>query len=112
VVLPKMFRRLVGFNENPNGTKSLEAFLALKQNKKDKVIDLKVFKTLTPAQRANPTLKKNHVPLIQLSTLGKNGDRLTADPEAIVFVEQGATLKNNDGKVTDWNAKGVPFKPK
>jgi hypothetical protein len=79
---------------------------------KDKAIDLKVFKTLTPAQRANPTLKKNHVPLIQLSRLVKNGDRLASDPETIVFVEQGATLNNNNGKVTDWNAKGVPFKQK
>jgi endonuclease YncB( thermonuclease family) len=110
VVLPKMFRRLVGFNENPNGTKSLEAFLALPKNKKDKVIDLKVFKTLTPAQRANPTLKKNHVPLIQLSTLVKSGDRLVPDPETIVFVEQASTLSNSSGKVTDWTAKGVPFK--
>lgn len=112
VVLPKMFRRLVGFNENPNGTTSLEAFLALPKNKKDQVIDLKVFKTLTPAQRAEPRRKKNHVPLIQLSTLVKNGDRLTADPETLVFVEDVATLHNSNGKVTDWNAKGVPYKAK
>jgi endonuclease YncB( thermonuclease family) len=111
VILPKMFRRLVGFNENPKGTSTLEAFLALPQNKKDLVIELKVFKTLTPAQRAKPSAK-NGVPLIRLNTLVKNGNRLVPDPETLVFVEKGATLKNSDGPVKDWNAKGVPFKGK
>jgi endonuclease YncB( thermonuclease family) len=112
VVLPKMFRRLVAFNENANGAESLESFLALKQNKKDQVIDLKVFKTLTPAQRAEPRSKKNHVPLIQLSALVKNGDRLTGDPETMVFVEDEATLHNSNGKVKDWTDQGVAFKQK
>jgi endonuclease YncB( thermonuclease family) len=112
VVLPKMFRRLVGFNENPKGTKTLEQFLALPQNKQDLVIDLKKFKTLTPAQRANPTAKNSGVPLMRLNTLVKNGNRLVPKPETLVFVEKGATLKNINGPVKDWNAKGAPFKSK
>jgi endonuclease YncB( thermonuclease family) len=112
VVLPKVFRRLVGFNENPKGTTTLEQFLGLPQNKKDLVIDLRIFKTLTAKQRANPTAKNSGVPLTRLNTLVKSGNRLTRKPETLVFVEKGATLRNSSGTVTDWNAKGVPFKSK
>jgi hypothetical protein len=75
------------------GAKTLEQFLALPQNKHDLVIDLKKFKTLTPAQRANPTAKNSGVPLVRLNTLVKNGNRLVPKPETLVFVEKGATLK-------------------
>jgi len=112
VTLPKMFRRLVGFNENPNGAKTLEQFLGLPQNKEDLVIDLKRFKTLTPAQRANPTAKNSGVPLIRLNTLVKNGNRLVPKPETLVFVEKAATLKNSSGLVKGWNARGVPLRGK
>lgn len=112
VILPKMFRRLVAFNENPKGATTLEEFLALPQNKQDLVIDLKVFKKLTPAQRANPTAKKSGVPMMRLNTLVKNGNRLIPDPDTLVFVEKGSTLKNSNGKITNWNEQGVPYKSK
>jgi endonuclease YncB( thermonuclease family) len=108
VVVPKMFRRLVGFSENPKGATTLADFLALKQNSKDLVIDLATFKTLSPAQRANPTAKGSKVPLIRLNTLVKNGNRLIPKPETLVFVEKGATLKNNKGPVKNWKAQGAP----
>jgi len=111
VVLPKMFRRLVGFSEDSKGAKTLQEFLGLDKNKKDLVIDLAKFKTLTPAQRANPTAKNSKVPLVRLNKLVKNDNRLVPKPETLVFVEKAATIKNNDGPVKDWNAKGVPFKP-
>jgi hypothetical protein len=114
VVLPKIFRRLVAFRENPKDTKTLQAFLALDQNKKDLVIDLAKFKKLTPAQRAKPSVK-NGVPVVRLSKLVTDGNRLDPEPNTLVFVEKGTTLSNSDGKtsrpVKDWNAKGVPFKP-
>jgi endonuclease YncB( thermonuclease family) len=108
VVLPKMFRRLVGFSENPKGATTLAEFLALPANKKDQVIDLAVFKTLSPAQRANPTKKNSGVPLLKLSALVTDKNRLDRKPETLVFVEQAADLKNSTGKVTDWNEQGVP----
>jgi endonuclease YncB( thermonuclease family) len=111
VVLPKMFRRLVGFNENPRGTTTLEEFLGLAQNRKDLVIELAAFTKLTAAQRANPTAKNSGVPVIRLNKLVKNGNCLVRKPETLVFVEKGATLKNSSGTVKDWNSKGVPFKP-
>jgi len=111
VVLPKMFRRLVAFNENPKGTTTLQQFLGLAQNSKDLVIDLAKFKKLTPKQRANPTAKNSGVPLIRLNTLVKNGNQLVPKPETLVFVEKGATLKNSKGPVKDWKAQGVPYKP-
>jgi len=108
VVLPKMFRRLVGFKENPKGTATLTDFLALPTNKKDLVIDLAKFKTLSPAQRANPTAKNSGVPLKKLSTLVTDGNRLDPKPETLVFVEKPAVLKNSTGTVTSWNEQGVP----
>lgn len=108
VVLPKMFRRLVGFHENPNGTTTLKAFLELKENRQDQVIDLAAFKTLTTAQRANPTKKGSGVPLIQLSTLVKDKNRMERKPETLIFVEKAAMLKNSTGKVTSWDEQGIP----
>jgi endonuclease YncB( thermonuclease family) len=108
VVLPKMFRRLVGFKENPKGADTLAAFLALPANKKDLVIDLATFKTLSPAQRANPTKKNSGVPLIKLSNLVTDKNRLDRKPETLVFIEKPAVLKNSTGNVTDWNEQGVP----
>jgi endonuclease YncB( thermonuclease family) len=108
VILPKMFRRLVGFNENPKAAPTLADYLALPQNKKDLVIDLAAFKKLTPSQRQNPTRKNSGVPLIRLNTLVKDGNRLAPKPETIVFVEKGATLKNNSGPVKGWTAQGIP----
>lgn len=61
VVFPKFFRRLVGFSENQHGTATLAAFLALPVNKRDVVIDLEIFKTLTPFQRSHPTEKTDQV---------------------------------------------------
>jgi hypothetical protein len=49
---------------------------------------------------------------MRLNTLVKNGNRLVPKPETLVFVEKGATLKNINGPVKDWNAKGAPFKSK
>jgi endonuclease YncB( thermonuclease family) len=108
LVFPKLFRRLVGFSENPHGVTSLSEFLALPANKNDLVIDLAVFKTLTPAQRENPTKKNSGVPLIKLHTLVTDGNRLDPKPETLVFVEKPAVLKNNTGKVTSWDEQGVP----
>jgi len=108
VVFPKLFRRLVGFNEDPHGAVTLSDFIALPLNKNDLVIDLAVFKTLTPAQRANPTKKNSGVPLIKLSTLVTHGNRLDRKPETIVFIEKPAVLKNSTGTVTSWNEQGVP----
>src|SRR5262245_9435177 len=108
VVLPKMFRRLVGFHEDPRGATTLDDFLKLKINEKDKVIDLAVFKTLTPAQRQNPDKKNSGVPLIPLHQLVKSGNRLSRKPETIVFIEKPGVLKNDKGPVTSWKAKGVP----
>ena len=107
VAFPKLFRRLVAFRENPHGAATLSDFLALPVNKRDLVIDLAVFKTLTPAQRANPT-KKNGVPLIQLQTLVTDGNRLNPKPETLVFVEKSAVLKNSTGTVTSWDEQGTP----
>ncbi len=101
VAFPKLFRRLVGFRENPHGAVTLAAFLALPRNRRDLVIDLAVFKTLTDAQRANPT-KKNGVPLIKFQTLVTDGNHLDPKPENLVFVEKPAVLKNSTGKVTSW----------
>jgi endonuclease YncB( thermonuclease family) len=108
VVFPKMFRRLVGFNENSKGAATLEDFLALPSQKKDLVINLADFKKLTPAQRARPTKKNSGVPLIKLHTLVTNGDRLKPKPESLVFVEEPALLKNSTGTVTSWDEQGVP----
>ena len=108
VVFPKMFRRLVGFSEDPQGTSTLSEFLALPVNKNDLVIDLAVFKTLTPAQRANPTKKNSGVPIIKLNTLVTGGNRLGRRPETLVFIEKPAVLKNSTGVVTSWNEQGVP----
>ena len=108
VVFPKLFRRLVGFNENSKGAATLTDFLALPSKKKDLVISLAVFKTLTPAQRARPTKKNSGVPLIKFHTLVTDGNRLDPKPEDIVFVEEPAALKNSTGKVTSWDEQGVP----
>lgn len=108
VVLPKMFRRLVGFRESSKGAVTLADFLALPANKKDLVIDLAKFNTLSPAQRANPTGKNSGVPLIKLSKLVTDGNRLDPKPETLVFVEKPAVLKNSAGNVTGWNEQGVP----
>lgn len=108
VVFPKMFRRLVGFNENSKGAATLSGFLALPSKKNDLVIDLAVFKTLTSAQRARPTKKNSGVPLIKFHTLVTNGNRFDRKPETVVFVESPATLKNSTGKVTSWDEQGVP----
>jgi len=107
VALPKMFRRLVGYKENPKGATTLEKFLALPSKKLDLVIDLAVFKTLTPAQREHPSKKKG-VPLIKLQTLVTDGNRLDPKPEDLVFVEEPAVLKNSTGKVTSWAEQGQP----
>jgi endonuclease YncB( thermonuclease family) len=107
VVLPKLFRRLVAYKENPKGAATLEAFLSLPSKKHDLVIALAEFKKLTPAQRAHPT-KKAGVPLIKLQTLVTSGNRLDRKPESLVFVEQPAVLKNSTGKVTSWDEQGVP----
>jgi endonuclease YncB( thermonuclease family) len=107
VALPKLFRRLVGFSEKPQGAATLSDYLALPVNKRDLVIDLAVFKTLTPAQRLNPT-KKNGVPLIMLRKLVTDGNRLDRKPETLVFVEKPSVLNNNKGKVTRWDEQGVP----
>ena len=107
VVLPKLFRRLTGFKENPKGAKTLGDFLKLPSKKKDLVISLPAFKTLTPAQRAHP-IKKSGVPLIKFHTLVTDGNRLDPKPEALVFVEDPAVLKNSTGKVTTWDEQGVP----
>jgi hypothetical protein len=101
LVFPKMFRRLVGFNEDPQGTATLSDFLALPVNKNDLVIDLAVFKTLTPAQRASPTTKGSGVPVIKLHTLVTQGNRLGPKPETLVFIEKSAMLKNSTGEVTE-----------
>ena len=103
-----MFRRLVGFSEDPQGTSTLSEFLTLPVNKKDLVIDLAVFKTLTPAQRANPTKKNSGVPIIKLKTLVTGGNRLGRRPETLVFIEKSAVLKNSTGVVTSWDEQGVP----
>ncbi len=108
LVFPKMFRRLVGFNEDPRGTATLDDFLALPVNKNDRVIDLPVFKTLTPAQRANPTKKGSGVPVIKLHTLVTHGNRLGPKPETLVFIEKTAVLKNSTGEVTSWKEQGTP----
>lgn len=108
LAFPKLFRRLVGFSENPHGVATLSDFLALPANKHDLVIDLAVFKTLTPAQRANPTKKNSGVSLIKLHTLVTDGNRLDPKPETVVFVEKPAVLKNSTGKVTSWDEQGVP----
>lgn len=108
VAFPKMFRRLVGFTENPNGTTTLSEFLALPANKGDLVIDLAVFKTLTPAQRADPTKANSGVPIIKLKTLVTSGNRLGPKPETLVFIEKPAVLKNSTGLVTSWDEQGVP----
>jgi endonuclease YncB( thermonuclease family) len=107
VALPKLFRRLVGFSEKPQGAATLSDYLALPVNKRDLVIDLAVFKTLTPAQRLNPT-KKIGVPLIMLRKLVTDGNRLDRKPETLVFVEKPSVLNNNKGKVTRWDEQGVP----
>ncbi len=109
VVFPKLFRRLVGFSENTHGAATLAAFLALPVNKRDVVIDLEIFKTLTPFQRSHPT-EKNGVPLIKFYTLVTDGNRLDPKPEALVFVEKPAVLKNSTGRVTSWNEQGVAVK--
>jgi endonuclease YncB( thermonuclease family) len=108
VVFPKLFRRLVGFNEDPHGVATLSDFLALPLNKQDLVIDLAVFKTLTAAQREHPTKKNSGVPLIKLHTLVTDGNRFDPKPETVVFVEKAAVLKNSTGKVTSWEEQGVP----
>ena len=108
VVFPKMFRRLVGFNENSKGATTLAAFLALPSKKNDLVIDLAVFKTLTPAQRAHPAKKNSGVPVIKFHTLVTDGNRLDPKPETMVFVEEPAVLKNSTGTVTSWEEQGVP----
>jgi endonuclease YncB( thermonuclease family) len=108
VAFPKMFRRLVGFRENPQGATTLSEFLALPVNKNDLVIELAVFKTLTDAQRANPTKKNSGVPVIKFKTLVTSGNRLNPKPETLVFIEKPAVLKNSTGLVTNWNEQGVP----
>jgi endonuclease YncB( thermonuclease family) len=111
LVLPKLFRRLVGFKENPNGAATLEDFLtvASKKHKRDMVIKLADFKTLTPAQRANPTKKNSGVPLIKLHTLITDGNRLNTKAEDLVFVEDPATLKNSSSpKAIGWDDQGIP----
>jgi endonuclease YncB( thermonuclease family) len=108
VTFPKLFRRLVGFRENPLGAATLADYLALPKNKNDKVIDLAVFKTLTAAQRANPTKKNSGVPLIELHALVSDGNRLDRAPQTMVFVEKPAVLKNSTGTVTSWSEQGVP----
>jgi endonuclease YncB( thermonuclease family) len=108
VVFPKLFRRLVGFSEDAHGVSTLSDFLALPLNKADLVIDLAVFKTLTPAQRADPTKKNSGVPLIKLHTLVTDGNRFDPKPETLVFVEKPAVLKNSTGTVTSWDEQGVP----
>jgi hypothetical protein len=57
----KLFRRLVGFQEDPHGAATLADFIKLPINKHDQVIDLAVFKTRTPAQRQNPDKKNSGV---------------------------------------------------
>ncbi len=108
VVFPKMFRRLVGFNEDSKGASTLKNFLALPSKKKDLVIRLAVFKTLTSAQRAHPTKKNSGVPLIKFHTLVSDDNRLNPKPEDLVFVEEPAELKNSTGKVTSWDEQGQP----
>jgi endonuclease YncB( thermonuclease family) len=108
VVFPKLFRRLVGFNEDSQGAATLSDFLALPVNKRDLVIDLAVFKTLTPAQRTDPTKKNSGVPLIKFHTLVTDGNRLDRRPETMVFVEKPAVLKNSTGYVTSWKEHGLP----
>lgn len=108
LVFPKIFRRLVGFNEDSHGAASLSEFLGLPINKNDLVIDLAVFKTLTPSQRANPTKKNSGVPLIKLKDLVTSGNRFDGRPESLVFVEKPAVLKNSTGRVTSWIEQGVP----
>ena len=108
VVLPKMFRRLVAYKENPQGAKTLAEYLALPKKKKDLVVDLAAFKKLTASQRAHPAKKNSGVPVVKLSTLVSDKNRLDPRPETLVFVEDAADLKNNTGNVTNWNAHGVP----
>ena len=107
LVLPKMFRRLVEFSEDSKGTATLKDFLAAFK-KRDLVIKLADFKTLTAAQRADPTKKNSGVPLIKLHTLVTDGNRLDSKAEDLVFVEAPAVLKNSTGKVTSWDEQGVP----
>jgi hypothetical protein len=106
VGLPKMFRRLVGFREDAKGQATLEAFLAVPSKKKDRVIDYGDFKNLTVEQRLFP--EKNHVPMVPFNTLVTNGNRLDGKPEAMIFVEEAAALKNGTGKVTSWTEHGKP----
>jgi endonuclease YncB( thermonuclease family) len=108
VVFPKLFRRLVGFKEDPKGAATLADFLALPSKKKDLVIDLADFMKLTPAQRKHPTKKNSGVNLVPFHTLVSDGNRLDRKPETLVFVEESAELKNSTGKVTSWHEQGVP----
>jgi endonuclease YncB( thermonuclease family) len=111
VVLPKLFRRLVGFKENSKDTATLKDFLAVasKKGKRDLVIKLADFKTLTRAQRANPSKKNSAVPLINLHTLITDGNRLNPKAEDLVFVEDPATLKNSSSpKAIGWDDQGIP----
>jgi len=108
LVVPKLFRRLVGFNEDSKGAATLKDFLALPSKKRDLVIKLSDFKTLTPAQRAHPTKKNSGVPLIKLHTLVTDGNRLGPKAEDLVFVEDAASLKNSSKKAIGWNDQGVP----
>ena len=106
LVFPKLFRRLVGFKENPSGAATLQEFLALPAHKNDLVIKLADFKKLTPAQREQPV--KKGAPVVPLHTLVTDGNRLDPKPEDLVFVEAPAVLKNSTGKVTSWDEQGVP----